>query len=85
MTHNSIWLAIEQFAAEHNLSCSGLAKNSGLDPTTFNKSKRWSREGQPRWPSTQSIAKILSATNCNIADFAKYFGDDNPNSAGTQR
>lgn len=85
MTHNSIWFAIERFAAEHNLSCSGLAKNSGLDPTAFNKSKRWSREGQPRWPSTQSIAKILSATNCNISDFAKYLGDDNPNSGGTQR
>ncbi|MCL1891772.1 MAG: hypothetical protein FWF97_00535 [Alphaproteobacteria bacterium] len=72
MTHNSIWSAIERFAAERHLSCSGLAKNSGLDATTFNKSKRWSREGQPRWPSTQSIAKILSATQSNISDFVKY-------------
>ncbi|MDR0967573.1 MAG: hypothetical protein LBL75_01945 [Rickettsiales bacterium] len=76
MTHNSIWGAIEKFAADHNLSCSGLAKNSGLDPTTFNKSKRWSREGQPRWPSTQSIAKILSATHSDISEFAKYLGSD---------
>lgn len=85
MTHNSIWFAIERFAAEHNLSCSGLAKNSGLDPTTFNKSKRWSREGQPRWPSTQSIAKILSATNSDISDFAKFIGDTNPAPSGMQR
>lgn len=78
MTHNSIWFAIERFAAKHKLSCSGLAKNSGLDPTTFNKSKRWSREGQPRWPSTQSIAKILSATNSNISDFAELVGEGTP-------
>lgn len=76
MTHTGIWLAIEKFAAEHNLSCSGLAKTSGLDPTTFNKSKRWSREGQPRWPSTQSIAKILSATNSSFADFVKLIPED---------
>jgi phage repressor protein C with HTH and peptisase S24 domain len=75
MTHIEIWNAIECFAADHKLSCSGLAKNSGLDPTTFNKSKRWSREGQPRWPSTQSIAKILSSTGANISDFAKYMPD----------
>ena len=54
------------------MSCSGLAKNSGLDPTTFNKSKRWSKEGQPRWPSTQSISKILTSTGTNIDDFTKY-------------
>lgn len=82
MTHNSIWFAIERFAADHNLSCSGLAKNSGLDATTFNKSKRWSREGQPRWPSTQSIAKILSATNSNIFEFAKYFDESYKSSDG---
>jgi phage repressor protein C with HTH and peptisase S24 domain len=72
MTHNSIWFAIERFATEHHLSCSGLAKNSGLDPTTFNKSKRWGHEDQSRWSSTQSIAKILSATHCDISDFAKF-------------
>ncbi|MDR1696686.1 MAG: hypothetical protein LBR41_00495 [Rickettsiales bacterium] len=69
MTHNGIWGAIERFACKHNMSCSGLAKYSGLDATTFNHSKRWSKEGQPRWPSTQSIAKILSATNSNMNEF----------------
>jgi phage repressor protein C with HTH and peptisase S24 domain len=71
MTHADVWKAIEMFANKHKMSCSGLAKNSGLDPTTFNKSKRWSKEGQPRWPSTLSISKILSATGSNIGDFAK--------------
>jgi phage repressor protein C with HTH and peptisase S24 domain len=71
MTHDDVWAAIEKFARQHKMSCSGLAKISGLDPTTFNKSKRYSKEGQPRWPSTLSISKILSSTGANIADFAQ--------------
>ena len=72
MTHEDVWRAIERFATEHGMSCSGLAKCSGLDPTTFNKSKRWSKEGQPRWPSTNSISKILSSTGAKIQDFTKF-------------
>ena len=72
MTHEDVWRAIERFATEHGMSCSGLAKCSGLDPTTFNRSKRWSREGQPRWPSTNSISKILASTGSTIDDFTKY-------------
>ena len=75
MTHDQIWMAIEKFACEHGMSCSGLARTSGLDPTTFNKSKRWSKFGQPRWPSTGSIAKILSSTGQKIDDFVKYIHD----------
>ncbi len=76
MTHDDVWRAIEQFAMEHNMSCSGLAKCSGLDPTTFNKSKRWSKQGQPRWPSTNSISKILASTGANLEDFTKFIPSD---------
>lgn len=79
MTHEDIWGAIEHFAIEHKMSCSGLAKNSGLDPTTFNRSKRWSKEGQPRWPSTLSISKILSSTGADITDLTKFI-----NNSGTK-
>lgn len=72
MTHDDVWRAIEKFAMEHHMSCSGLAKCSGLDPTTFNKSKRWSKEGQPRWPSTNSISKILASTGASLEDFTKF-------------
>lgn len=72
MTHEDVWHAIERFATDHGMSCSGLAKSSGLDPTTFNRSKRWSRTGQPRWPSTNSISKILASTGSSIQDFTKY-------------
>ena len=76
MTHYQIWHAIDLFARAHGMSCSGLAKRSGLDPTTFNKSKRFSKYEQPRWPSTFSISKILSATGASAKDFFKFIADD---------
>ncbi len=85
MTHYQIWHAIELFAAEHGMSCSGLAKRSGLDPTTFNKSKRATIFGQPRWPSTCSISKILAATGASAQDFFKFITDDPATSEDTNK
>ena len=76
MNHYQIWHAIDMFAKEHRFSVSGLAKRSGLDPTTFNKSKRSSVFGQPRWPSTETISKILSATNSSPQDFFKFIQNE---------
>lgn len=66
LAHNEVWTAIDHLAERNGLSPSGLARRSGLDPTTFNKSKRFAPDGRPRWPSTESIAKILKATNTSI-------------------
>ena len=63
LTHSQIWTALDRLAARAKLSPSGLAKRSGLDPTTFNKSKRITPDGRARWPSTESIAKALAATS----------------------
>ncbi len=63
LTHSQIWSAIDALAARYDMSASGLAKAAGLDPTTFNKSKRGGINGKLRWPSTESISKILAATN----------------------
>lgn len=71
MNHYQIWHAIDMLAKKYKLSCSGLAKLSGLDATAFNKSKRVSKYGQPRWPSTLCIAKILKATRASLMDFCK--------------
>jgi len=77
LTHNQIWTAIDALAAKNKLSASGLAKQSGLDPTTFNKSKRGSANGKLRWPSTESVAKILAATGATLEEFvALVRGDD---------
>ena len=69
LTHPQIWRALDALAARHGMSPSGLAKIAGLDPTTFNKSKRGTASGKLRWPSTESIAKVLAATGASLEDF----------------
>lgn len=69
LSHARIWSAIDRLADDNELSPSGLARRAGLDPTAFNKSKRISADGRPRWPSTESIAKILEATGTDMARF----------------
>ena len=71
MNHTVLWNAIEKLAALNNLSCSALARNSRLDPTTFNRSKRFDKYGKPRWPSTQSLVKALTATGMTLSDFGR--------------
>lgn len=75
LRHSDIWRAIDHLARERGMSASGLARRAGLDPTTFNKSKRTTREGKLRWPSTESISKILDATNANIGEFLSYIDE----------
>ena len=71
LTHAQVWSAIDRLAARAGLSASGLAKRAGLDPTTFNKSKRVTAEGRARWPSTESIAKALTATGTPVEIFVE--------------
>lgn len=76
LTHKQIWSAIDGLAAKKRLSPSGLAKLSGLDPTTFNKSKRSAPNGKLRWPSTESISKVLAATGASLEDFVALVSRD---------
>jgi phage repressor protein C with HTH and peptisase S24 domain len=69
LSHDRVWAAIDALAARYSLSASGLAKRAGLDSTAFNKSKRLSADGRPRWPSTESLAKIIEATNSSLDEF----------------
>ena len=74
LRHSDIWNAIDRLARDRGLSPSGLAKKAGLDPTTFNKSKRKTRDGKERWPSTESISKVLQATGASLNEFIAYVG-----------
>ena len=69
LMHAQVWSAIDRLAARAGLSASGLARRAGLDPTTFNKSKRVTPAGRARWPSTESIAKALAATGTTMETF----------------
>ncbi len=70
MQHGDVWRAIEALAARRGMSASGLARAAGLDPTTFNKSKRQARDGKPRWPSTESVSRALAAADASWDEFA---------------
>lgn len=77
LTHDEVWSSIDGLAGRNGLSPSGLARRAGLDPTTFNKSKRFAADGRPRWPSTESISKILKATGASINElFASTTGSE---------
>jgi phage repressor protein C with HTH and peptisase S24 domain len=69
LSHSAIWDAIDSAARRHGMSPSGLAKVAGLDPTALNLSKRISKDGRGRWPSTESLAKIMEATGESFNDF----------------
>ncbi len=75
LTHEQIWSALDRLAARVSLSPSGLARRAGLDPTTFNKSKRVTADGRERWPSTESLAKALAAADASIDTFVQLIGD----------
>jgi len=75
MRHADIWRAIDRLAEKYGTSPSGLARRAGLDPTTFNKSKRVTSEGKQRWPSTESIAKVLRATGASLGEFVALVGE----------
>ncbi len=69
LTHSDVWEAIDRLAKKYGMSASGLARRSGLDPTTFNKSKRIMPNGRQRWPSTESVSKVLKATGASLDEF----------------
>ncbi len=78
LSHAQIWQAIDRLAESHSLTPSGLARAAGLDPTTFNRSKRLSAAGKARWPSTESISKILAATATPFDAFVRLVDGTSP-------
>lgn len=77
LKHADIWAALDSLARDNGLTASALARRAGLDPTTFNKSKRITREGKPRWPSTESVSKVLEATGASLGDLVAYIEGGN--------
>ncbi|MEO1748818.1 MAG: helix-turn-helix transcriptional regulator, partial [Pseudomonadota bacterium] len=74
-----VWQAIDRLAQAHDLTPSGLARKAGLDSTTFNKSKRVAVDGRERWPSTESISKVIEATGVSVNEFMAMI--DEPSSS----
>jgi phage repressor protein C with HTH and peptisase S24 domain len=70
LSHKQVWNAIDTIAERYGYSASGLAKKSGLDPTSFNPSKRTGPDGRPRWPTMESIARLLGASGATVEEFS---------------
>lgn len=78
MDHAQIWRAIDALGARHGFTPSGLARIAGLDPTAFNRSKRIGPDGKPRWPSTESLVRILNAVGGSFDEFAALVAGETP-------
>jgi len=76
MQYEKVWDAVDKLARLNGMSPSGLARKAGLDATTFNKSKRVRADGKKRWPSLDSINKILIACNISFDQFYNLIEDD---------
>ncbi|MBV9077213.1 MAG: helix-turn-helix transcriptional regulator [Methylobacteriaceae bacterium] len=82
LSHTQIWTAIDRLAQRYGLSTSGLARKAGLDATSFNPSKRKGPDGRDRWPSTESVAKVLAATGASLDEFMRLV---DPSMSSSQR
>lgn len=77
LSHANLWQALDGLAEREGLTASGLARRAGLDATSFNRSKRLGPGQRPRWPSTESLTRVLEATGTSLAEFAALARDAN--------
>jgi len=80
LSHAKLWKALDALAQREGTSPSGLARRAGLDATSFNRSKRFGpgEPPRPRWPSTESLMQVLSATGISLGAFAALADDAPP-------
>ena len=80
LSHSRLWAALDALARREGLSRSALARKAGLDPTALNPSKRLGPGAapRPRWPSTESLNRILEVTDVTLGEFAALADDAGP-------
>jgi len=80
LSHAKLWKALDALARREGTSPSGLARRAGLDATSFNPSKRFGpgEPPRPRWPSTESLTRVLEATGISLGAFAALADDAPP-------
>ena len=69
-THAQIWAAIDAIAEVQGVSVSALAQRASLDATAFNRSKRVGPDGRARWPSTETLSRVLTVANMDLRALA---------------
>lgn len=66
---DDLWEALDALALEQGLTPSGLARAAGLDPTTFNPSRRFGAQGDMRWMALPSLLRALDCLKISPAQF----------------
>lgn len=64
-----IWETLDALALERGLTPSGLARAAGLDPTTFNPSRRCTASEEMRWMALPSLLQALESLKISPALF----------------
>lgn len=77
LSHAKIWSTLDELAHREGISVSALARRAGLDATSFNRSKRFGpgEPARPRWPSTESLTRVLDVVGLSLAEFAVLADD----------
>jgi phage repressor protein C with HTH and peptisase S24 domain len=84
-THQQIWAAIDALAQQRGWSVGRLAVRAGLDATALNPSKRTGVGEKPRWPSTETLCKVLSASETSFSSFAQLIDRSAEDVNGSRR
>lgn len=79
-SHAQIWEIIDSLAEQSNCSISALAIKAGLSSTCLNPSKRYTKSGKERWPSTETFIKIINASTVDQSFFEKFMKNQQTNS-----
>ncbi len=76
-SHESVWAAIDALAERHSLSASGLARRAASIPRRSTNPNAMPPMAA-RWPSTESLAKVMEATGATFDEFTRLItGGDN--------
>lgn len=68
---DDLWEVLDALALEQGLTPSGLARAAGLDPTTFNPSRRIGPQGEMRWMALPTLLRALDVLKISPANFIR--------------
>lgn len=82
MKQEEVWRGIDHLADEIGVTPARLAKMAGLDQAVFSAGRRKRPEGGLRWPSMDSLAKVLDVADISLGDFVNYMYGNPDTKAG---
>lgn len=77
LTHRKVWSAIDKLAESRCLTLHGLTVVAGISQSCLNKHTRVIN-GRERWPSTETLSMIMTATDCSLNEMFKLIKKAKP-------